>query len=100
MSDGKRGLDFVAGLLIGALAGAAAALLFAPQSGEETRVLIREKGIELRDQAETLGVQAKEKAGELQTQVKHAVEEGRAKAQGDLLAHVEPPATSEETPAQ
>jgi gas vesicle protein len=38
-----------AGLLIGGLAGAVAALLLAPQSGEETRLQIREKGIELRD---------------------------------------------------
>lgn len=38
-----------AGLLIGGLAGAVAALLLAPQSGEETRMQIKEKGIELRD---------------------------------------------------
>jgi len=39
----------LAGLLIGAAAGAAAALLLAPQSGRDTRMQIREKGIELRD---------------------------------------------------
>ena len=37
------------GMLIGALAGAAAALLLAPQSGQDTRKQIQEKGIELRD---------------------------------------------------
>jgi gas vesicle protein len=37
------------GMLIGALAGAVTMLLLAPQSGEETRTQIREKGIELRD---------------------------------------------------
>jgi gas vesicle protein len=110
MSDGKGSLDFVAGFLIGALAGAAAALLFAPQSGEDTRVLIREKGIELRDQAdglgsevrkraEGLGAQARERAGEVQTQIKRAVDEGRAKAKEELLARVERP-SSEEEPAQ
>lgn len=35
-------LDFTAGLLIGALAGAVVSMLFAPQSGEETREKIME----------------------------------------------------------
>jgi gas vesicle protein len=37
------------GMLIGGLAGAVTMLLLAPQSGEETRMRIQEKGIELRD---------------------------------------------------
>ena len=37
------------GLVIGSLAGAAAMLLLAPQSGEDTRTQIQEKSIELRD---------------------------------------------------
>jgi len=37
------------GMLIGGLAGAVAMLLLAPQSGEDTRLQIQEKGIELRD---------------------------------------------------
>ena len=36
---------FLAGFLVGGLIGAATALLMAPQSGEETRTLIQEKGI-------------------------------------------------------
>ncbi len=39
----------LAGLLIGGLAGAVTMLLLAPQSGKDTRIQIREKGIELRD---------------------------------------------------
>ena len=39
----------LAGLLIGGLAGAVTMLLLAPQSGEDTRMQIQEKGIELRD---------------------------------------------------
>ena len=46
--DGDFG-SFFSGILLGGLIGAAVALLMAPQSGEETRKLIREKGIELRD---------------------------------------------------
>ena len=48
----RRGNNFAgvfAGLLIGGLAGAAAMLLLAPQSGEDTRMQIQAKGIELRD---------------------------------------------------
>jgi len=36
-------------LLVGGLAGAVTMLLLAPQSGEDTRLQIQEKGIELRD---------------------------------------------------
>jgi gas vesicle protein len=43
---------FLAGFVIGSLVGAAAALILAPQSGEETRTLIHDKGIELRTRAE------------------------------------------------
>jgi gas vesicle protein len=39
----------VGGLLIGALVGAAAMLLYAPQSGEKTRDQIRQKNIEIRN---------------------------------------------------
>lgn len=42
---------FLIGFLIGGLTGAAAALLLAPQSGEETRVYIKERAIELGDKA-------------------------------------------------
>ena len=38
-------------MLIGSLAGAVTMLLLAPQSGKDTRIQIREKGIELRDRA-------------------------------------------------
>jgi gas vesicle protein len=41
--DNGGGRQFAAGLLIGALLGAGVALLFAPQSGEDTRRLIRKK---------------------------------------------------------
>jgi gas vesicle protein len=37
------------GMLVGGLAGAVTMLLLAPQSGEETRLQIQEKGIELRN---------------------------------------------------
>jgi gas vesicle protein len=47
----QRALGFLAGLLIGSLAGAGTMLLLAPQSGKRTRAQIRHQGLELRDQA-------------------------------------------------
>ncbi|MFN2133638.1 MAG: YtxH domain-containing protein [Anaerolineae bacterium] len=44
--------SFFSGFFVGALIGGATALLLAPQSGEETRTQLRERGIELRDKAE------------------------------------------------
>lgn len=55
--DGDFG-SFFSGLLMGGVIGAAVALLMAPQSGEATRKLIRDRSLELRDQ----GVDALEKA--------------------------------------
>jgi gas vesicle protein len=102
MGDKTCSGDFVAGFVVGALVGAAAALLLAPQSGEETRIYIRDKGIELgeradalsvearrraeelqaqaKERADTLSAQAKERAGGLQGKVREAVEEGKAAA--------------------
>ena len=51
MSDRDEFGAFLIGFVVGGLAGAAAALLIAPQSGEETRALIKEKSIELADRA-------------------------------------------------
>lgn len=42
---------YLAGFLIGGLVGAATALLLAPQSGVETREMIRDKSIELKEKA-------------------------------------------------
>ena len=43
-------LGVLAGMLMGALVGAVAMLLLAPQSGKETRSQIQKKGVALRDQ--------------------------------------------------
>ena len=61
------------GLLVGGIIGAAAALLFAPRSGEETRSEIRNKAIDLRDRTtETVNErvsQVKSRAHELKDNV-------------------------------
>ncbi|MGD8463156.1 MAG: YtxH domain-containing protein [Anaerolineae bacterium] len=109
MGDKNSGVDFLAGFFVGALVGAAAALLLAPQSGEETRTIIRERGIELKDRADDLSLeakkraeelqaQAKTKADELQARVQDAVEEGKIAASSqkeELLASLEEPPAQE-----
>ncbi len=79
MSDSSGDLgSFLSGLIIGGLVGAAVALLLAPQSGEETRTLIREKGIELKDRAA-------ETAEEARMRAESAAADARARAD-DLAA--------------
>jgi gas vesicle protein len=52
VTSNNEGGAFFAGLVIGGLVGAALALLLAPQSGEETRAIIRDKSLEYKDIAE------------------------------------------------
>ncbi len=45
---------FLAGFIVGGAVGAVLALLYAPQPGEETRTVLKEKGIELKERAATV----------------------------------------------
>jgi gas vesicle protein len=68
---------FLAGLLIGAVAGAAAMLLMAPQSGEEARAALREK-------ADTTLEGVRERARDIKTDVKGKLSDAQMKSQ-DVL---------------
>ena len=78
MSDRDEFGAFLVGFIVGGLTGAVAALLFAPQSGEETRALIKDKSIELRDKAQITAEEAYARA-------ESAAKEARARA--EELAH-------------
>ncbi len=65
---------FLVGFIVGGLVGGAVALLLAPQSGEETRTLIKEKSIELKDKAV-------ETAEEARARAEAAAEDARARAE-------------------
>jgi gas vesicle protein len=73
--SGKEVSSFFSGFFVGALVGGAAALLLAPQSGEETRSQIREKGIELKEKAEAT-------YGEVITEIEDSTTELRGRMEG------------------
>jgi gas vesicle protein len=89
MSDRDEFGAFLVGFIVGGLAGAVAALLLAPQSGEETRAVIKERSIELRDraaaEAEEAWKRAEEAAHEARVKAEKLAHEAREKA--DELAH-------------
>ena len=65
MSTPKKNLgSFITGAFLGSLVGAGVALLYAPQSGEDTRMVIKEKSIELKDKAVETGDELRHKAEE------------------------------------
>ncbi len=78
MSDRDEFGAFLIGFVVGGLTGAVVSLLFAPQSGEETRTYLKEKSIELRDkaaeQAEMVVSKAEKLAEEAKTRGKEAIE--------------------------
>jgi len=62
MSDNNDFGNFFAGFIMGGLVGAAVVLLMAPQSGEETRAIIKDRSIELKDKAVVYGQDARSRA--------------------------------------
>lgn len=112
MSDNNDFGAFFAGLVIGGLVGAAAALLTAPKSGEETRTMIKEKSIELRDRAVEVSQDARHKAEvaleDARVRADEALEDLRVKAEDlarmtkeravELQQKVKAPVTEEGVP--
>lgn len=64
------------GALIGGITGAVAMLLLAPRAGEETRLKIQEKMVDLRDQA---NAKVKDAVASVQSQANRLTVEGREK---------------------
>ncbi len=54
---------FFSGLLVGAVVGAAIALLYAPQPGTETRRMVKEKALEVKEKAAKAASKIKESVG-------------------------------------
>jgi gas vesicle protein len=84
VADERGGPGFVTGLAIGALAGAALAMVLAPQSGEDTRDLLvakaREAGERARDTADDandLLARGRRVVAEARARIDDAVAEGK-----------------------
>jgi gas vesicle protein len=72
---------FFIGLMIGGLVGAGLALLLTPQSGEETRSQLRDKSLELKEEAAKglaeVSQRAQEQAAVWQEKSKEVLEKGK-----------------------
>jgi gas vesicle protein len=82
MSDRDEFGAFLIGFVIGGLTGAVVSLLFAPQSGEETRVYIKERAIELGDRAnetaQTVSKEVNTRAGEYRAKAEELATKARS----------------------
>lgn len=65
--------SFIAGFIFGALVGGILAGMWAPRSGEQTREIVRERGLELKDRAEDAVLRAQTVANETLARVQSSV---------------------------
>ena len=77
MSNNSNSAGVVLAFALGALAGAAVALLYAPASGEETRRKLAEKARESRERAEAMAREGREFVNRQRDNITAAVERGR-----------------------
>ena len=70
---------FLGGLILGAAAGAALALLYAPQTGEDTRRQIKVKIDELEDELDKMREKLKEKGTEMKEDARKRIQELEAR---------------------
>ena len=74
--DGSAGIVFMA-FVMGAVAGAATALLWAPSTGQETRRLLNDKAREGRERASVAAQRGREFVQKQREQLATAVDRGR-----------------------
>jgi gas vesicle protein len=75
MSERDDDMLFLAGLFLGAVVGAAAAVMLVPQSGPDMREQVAERGIELKNRAEDAVQRAQQVASDAVAKVQTAAQE-------------------------
>lgn len=73
--NNNHGGNFLTGVVVGAVVGAAVALLYAPQSGEKTRKLVAKKAKEIKKQFPEIKDKAQKAFGEAKGKAIKAVKE-------------------------
>jgi gas vesicle protein len=95
--DGTAAGTVILSFVLGAVTGAAVALLMAPVSGEETRRLLSERAREGRERAEEAARQGKDFLNRQRETLNSAVERGR-EAYNQARAATPPPPQAPGTP--
>ncbi len=95
--DASAAGTVIVAFVLGALTGAAVALLVAPASGEETRRVLAEKAREGREKASEAARQGREFVNRQKETLSSAVDKGREAYQQARSAATRPPAGSGET---
>ena len=95
--DGSAAGTVIVAFVLGALTGAAVALLVAPASGEETRRVLADKAREGREKATEAARQGREFVNRQKDTLSSAIERGRDAYQQARGAAGRPPAGSGET---
>jgi len=102
MSERDEFGSFLVGFIVGGLSGAIVALLMAPQTGEETRALIRDKSIELRDRAQQTAedaiARAEKAAADARTRAEELAQDLRERGRGVVEAARKPRKAGGEEP--
>ncbi len=76
-NESNGGGGFLLGLMLGAVGGFVAGMVFAPKSGEETRAFIVDQSREWRDKADELTSAARERMANAASEGRHAASQLR-----------------------
>jgi len=76
-NESNGGGGFLLGLMLGAIGGFVAGMVFAPKSGEETRAFIVDQSREWRDKADELTSAARERMANAASEGRHAASQLR-----------------------
>jgi gas vesicle protein len=77
---------FLLGILVGGVAGAIAALLYAPQEGQQTREQMKQKAIDAKQRADDAVGTVKETAQKASAKTKATLDEKKAQVRGAVEA--------------